>query len=51
MITKWIYLIFGIITIVSYYTYNMNYDAAVFQLIIIIMCQNFSIQNKIYNYE
>ena len=49
MITKWIYLIFAIMIIVSYFTYNTNYDAAMFSLMIIVICQNFSIQHKIDN--
>ena len=47
MITKWIYLILAIINIVSYFAYNVSYDAAMFSLMVIVICQNFSIQNEI----
>ena len=49
MITKWIYLCFAILTVISYFKNNSNYDASIFLLIVIIVCQNFSIQNSIEN--
>lgn len=49
MITKWIYLCFAILTTINYFIGDSNYDASIFSLIVIIICQNFSIQNSIEN--
>lgn len=49
MFTKWIYLCIAILIVIDYFANNSNYDASIFSLLILIACQNFSIQNSIEN--